>query len=74
MTHREAQWIKYQMALKRITQDNVAVSAGCSQPMVSQVIRGRKHSTNVCLALTQALGYPSFEKLIEDYENHGDIA
>ncbi|MDR2634188.1 MAG: hypothetical protein LBC51_11305, partial [Treponema sp.] len=44
MTHEEVQWIKYQMALNKITQSDIATIAGCSFPMVSQVIHGRKRS------------------------------
>jgi predicted transcriptional regulator len=65
MTHEEVQWIKYQMALNKITQSDIATIAGCSLPMVSQVIHGRKRSANVQSSLVKALGYDSFKKLIE---------
>jgi transcriptional regulator with XRE-family HTH domain len=64
LTHSEGQWIKYQMALKNLTQRDIAARAGCARPMVSEVIHGRKVSANVRAALVKALGYQSFEELI----------
>ena len=66
MTHREVQWVKFQLALKRISLRDIAASAGCSIPMVSQVIHGHKQSANVRMVLLQALEYPSFEDLLAD--------
>jgi predicted transcriptional regulator len=73
ITRKESFWIKYQMSLKGITQFAIARYAGCSQPMVSQVLHGRKRSANVQSALIRVLGYDSFKKLIED-ANCGGIA
>lgn len=73
MTHREIQWIKYQMALKRITQKDIATSAGCSQAMVSQYLYGRKQSIKVYNAIMATMGY-DFHKLLAGlagYEEHG---
>jgi transcriptional regulator with XRE-family HTH domain len=64
LTHREGQWIKYQMALNNLTQLDIAARAGCTGPMVSHVIHGRKVSANVCMTLVKALGYKSLEELI----------
>jgi transcriptional regulator with XRE-family HTH domain len=68
MTHRKVQWIKYQMTLKRITQENIATSAGCSQSMVSQVLYGRKRSAKVRKAIIAVLGCDPFEKLPANYK------
>jgi transcriptional regulator with XRE-family HTH domain len=68
MTHREIQWIKYQMALKRITQKDIATNAGCSQAMVSQYLYGRKRSVKVYKAIKATLGY-DFQKLLLDMKN-----
>ncbi|MDR3341814.1 MAG: helix-turn-helix transcriptional regulator [Treponema sp.] len=63
-THREGHWIKYQMALKDITQADIASRVGCTVSMVSRVIHGRKASAKVSMALVKALGYQSFEEMI----------
>jgi hypothetical protein len=65
MNHKETQWIKYQMALNKITRSDIARIAGCSLPMVSQVIHGVKRSANVQYAIVKSLGYTSFKKLLE---------
>jgi antitoxin component HigA of HigAB toxin-antitoxin module len=66
MTRQEVHWIKYQMALKGIKQIDIASNAGCTCPMVSQVLHGRKRSVNVQSAFIEILGYTSFNKLVED--------
>lgn len=70
ITHQETHWLKYQMALNGITQPDIASCAGCSRPMVSQVLHGRKQSKKVRNVIAQALGYNSFEKLLAS-EEHG---
>jgi transcriptional regulator with XRE-family HTH domain len=67
ITHHEGLWIKYQMAIKNLTQADIAAYAKCTPPMVSHVIHGRKVSANVCLALVKALGYKSLNELIAAY-------
>jgi transcriptional regulator with XRE-family HTH domain len=71
ITYKETHWLKYQMAIKGITQDDIASQAGCSQPMVSQVLYGRKRSVKVRNALAQAFGYTSLENLLIEYEKQG---
>lgn len=66
ITHKETHWLKYQMALKGITQVDIASYAGCTRPMVSQVLHGRKQSVKVRTALAQAFGYASFDTLLAD--------
>jgi predicted transcriptional regulator len=64
ITHHEREWIKYRLALKNLTQVDIAALAGCTSPMVSNVIAGRKVSANVSMALVKELGYKSFDELI----------
>ena len=71
ITHREGLWIKYQMALKNLTQADIAAYAKCTQSMVSHVIHGRKVSANVYLALAKALGYKSFGELKAAHDKGG---
>jgi transcriptional regulator with XRE-family HTH domain len=74
ITHREREWIKYRLALSNLTQVDIAARAGCTRPMVSNVIAGRKVSANVLAVLTRALGYESFEQLIADCSKQGGAA
>jgi transcriptional regulator with XRE-family HTH domain len=71
ITPRKGCWIKYQLNLRKITQEDVAQKAGVSQKMVSHFITGRKNSERVKKALAEVLGYDSFEKLIAT-GNKGD--
>lgn len=63
-------WIKYQLNLRKITQEDVAQKAGVSQKMVSHFITGRKNSEKVRRALAETLGYKSFEALIAASRGH----
>jgi transcriptional regulator with XRE-family HTH domain len=71
ITHSEKEWIKYRLALKGLTQTDIAIRAGCTRPMVSNVIAGRKVSANVSTALAKSLGYKSFDELIAAYDKGG---
>jgi transcriptional regulator with XRE-family HTH domain len=71
ITHHEREWIKYRLALKNLTQVDIAARAGCTPPMVSNVIGGRKNSANVIAVLIRALGYESFDQLIADCRKQG---
>lgn len=71
ITRKETCWIKYMIAVKGITLTDIARYAGCTPPMVSQVIYGRKRSAKVRKAIMTALGYDSFEKLLAGCEKHG---
>lgn len=71
ITHSESEWIKYRLALNNITQTDIAVCAGCTQSMVSQVIHGRKVSVNVTAALAKALEFKSFDELIAGASQEG---
>jgi transcriptional regulator with XRE-family HTH domain len=64
ITPKKGCWLKYQLNLRKITQEDVAQKAGVSQKMVSHFITGRKNSERVKKALAEVLGYESFEKLI----------
>ena len=68
ITHKETHRIKYQMALKGITQSAIARYARYSQPMVSQVLHGGKQSKNVQKVLAGSLGYESFDQLLNEIE------
>jgi predicted transcriptional regulator len=64
ITPKKGCWIKYQLNLRKITQETVAKRAGVTQKMVSHFITGRKNSDKVKKALADVLGYESFEALI----------
>jgi transcriptional regulator with XRE-family HTH domain len=70
ITPKKGCWLKYQLNLRKITQEDVAQKAGVSQKMVSHFITGRKNSERVKKALTEVLGYESFEKLIASSRGH----
>ncbi|MDR1250943.1 MAG: helix-turn-helix domain-containing protein [Treponema sp.] len=70
ITPRKGCWLKYQLNLRRITQEDVAQKAGVTQKMVSHFITGRKNSERVKKALAEVLGYESFEKLIAASRGH----
>jgi transcriptional regulator with XRE-family HTH domain len=72
ITPRKGCWLKYQLNLRRITQEDVAQKAGVTQKMVSHFITGRKNSERVKKALAEVLGYESFEKLIADSRGKGE--
>jgi transcriptional regulator with XRE-family HTH domain len=65
------EWIKYRMALKGLTQADIAARAGCLRPMIANVIAGRKVSANVTTALVRALGFKSFDELITTANREG---
>jgi transcriptional regulator with XRE-family HTH domain len=70
ITPRKGCWLKYQLNLRKITQEDVAQKAGVTQKMVSHFITGRKNSERVKKALAEVLGYESFEKLIAASRGH----
>jgi hypothetical protein len=67
---RKGCWINYQLRLAGITQAVVAEKADCNNRTVSDFLRGRKNSERVKKALTEVLGYESFEKLIAASRGH----
>jgi transcriptional regulator with XRE-family HTH domain len=72
---RKGCWIKYQLNLRNIKYKTVAEKAGVSEEMITQVIKGRKNSEKVKRALTEVLGYSSFEALIAASRGHdGSVA
>jgi transcriptional regulator with XRE-family HTH domain len=71
INHSEKEWIKYRMALKGLTQADIAARARCTRPMVTNVIAGRKTSANVTTALVRALGFRSFDELIAGANQEG---
>jgi transcriptional regulator with XRE-family HTH domain len=73
ITPRKGCWLKYQLNLRKITQEDVAQKAGVSQKMVSHFITGRKNSDRVKKALAEVLGYESFEKLIAAFRGKEGI-
>jgi predicted transcriptional regulator len=70
ITPRKGCWIKYQLNLRKITQEMIAEKAGVSQKMVSHFITGRKNSEKVKRALAETLGYSSFDSLIAASRGH----
>jgi transcriptional regulator with XRE-family HTH domain len=71
ITYSEKEWIKYRLALKGLTQADIAARARCSRPMVANVLAGRKASANVTTALVKALGFRSFDELIAGANREG---
>lgn len=63
-------WIKFKMALNGITQYDIAVQAGCSPQMVSQVLGGRKNSDRVKAAIIRILG----NECLETFSKKGGAA
>jgi len=64
ITPRTGCWIQYQLKLRNITLEPVARKANVTAGMVTHFLKGRKNSEKVKKALTEVLGYESFEKLI----------
>jgi transcriptional regulator with XRE-family HTH domain len=56
----EACWIKYQMDLRGITMDAVAIKAGCHPATVSRAINGKRDSKITREVLAEMLGFKSF--------------
>ncbi|MDR2418011.1 MAG: helix-turn-helix transcriptional regulator [Treponema sp.] len=71
ITRREKEWIKYRLALKGLTQTDIVDRTGCSRPIVTNVIAGRKVSVNVTTVLVKALGFGSFDELIAAANQEG---
>ena len=59
----ESCWLRYQLALKGITQEDVAAKSSRAFSMVSMVISGERRSKNVETALAEMLGYGSWDEL-----------
>jgi hypothetical protein len=57
-------WIKYQLDLRNIHYRTVAAKAGLSENMVSHFLTCRKNSPRLMKAVSETLGYKSFEKLV----------
>jgi len=70
ITPKKGCWIKYQLALRNLTNQTVANKAGLSTQMVTNFIKGRKNSARIRAALADVLGYPSFEALIAASRGH----
>jgi transcriptional regulator with XRE-family HTH domain len=71
ITHHKGCWIKYQLDLRKITQETVAARAGVTSRMVSHFICGRKNSEKVRKALAEVLNYPSFDALLSASRGQG---
>jgi transcriptional regulator with XRE-family HTH domain len=74
LSPREGHWIRYILALNGITQASVARRIGCSEAIISQVLREHKNSEKVKSALISTLGYTSFEDLITQINLKGGVA
>jgi transcriptional regulator with XRE-family HTH domain len=70
ITESQGCWIKFKMALKGITQYDIAIQADCSPQMVSQVLRGRKNSDRVKAAIIYILG----GECLESFSKRGGAA
>jgi hypothetical protein len=74
LTHTERCWIKYQLNLRNITYDTVALVAGISDKTVAGFINSCNNSRKTQSALCQLLGYPTFDALREAANGKGDAA
>lgn len=64
ITPRTGFWIQYQLKLRNFTLTAIAQKANVSIGMITHFLKGRKNSEKVKKALTENLGYETFEKLI----------
>ena len=64
MTPRTGCWVFYQLRLRNLTLATVAKKANVHFSMVTHFLKGRKNSDKVKVALSEVLGYASFENLI----------
>ena len=64
LTPRMGCWIKYQLNLRNLTITAVSQRANVSIAMLSQFLKGFKNSEKVKKALTEVLGYSSYDALI----------
>ena len=60
----QGKWITYQLRLRGITHIELAKRAGCSRPLVSNVLAGRASSSKVYTALCIILGYSALSELL----------
>ena len=63
---KESCWIRYRLDLGGIRLEEVAKKAHRSIPLVSKVINGERRSEKVEAALSELLGYPSWQNLWAD--------
>jgi len=64
ITPRTGCWVKYQIYLRNFTLNSVAQKANVSTGMITHFLKGRKNSEKVKKALTEILGYETFEQLV----------
>lgn len=77
ISKKTCRWISYQMKLRSITQNAVAVKAGKSRPLVARVLVGKASSVCVYEALADLLGYDTISDLLSaapDADDVGGIA
>jgi transcriptional regulator with XRE-family HTH domain len=74
ITREQGCWIKYQLHLNRISQEEIAENANTSSQMVSQFLKGRKTSESVQLAMLKLLGYESMTQLLAGCVQKGGAA
>ena len=74
ISKQERLWIQNQMLIKRVYHRQVAEKAGCSRSAVTCVMMGRNKSQRIQQAISELLGYESFEKLIAASHGKGGAA
>lgn len=74
ITPRIGCWVYYQLKLRNLTLEPIAQKANVTSGMVTHFLKGRKNSEKVKKALTEVLGYESFEKLIATSHSKGGAA
>ena len=61
----ESAWIRYRLDLAGVGLTGIAQSLGVSQPAVSYVISGRRHSARIEAEIARIIGYPSWNAMLK---------
>lgn len=64
LTHGQGCWVRFQLDLRGIKQQDAAERAGVAKATVSDFLIGRNNSEKVRGLLCSILGYPSFADLL----------
>ncbi len=60
----KGKWVTYQLRLHRLTHDDVARMAGCTRPVVTNVLAGRISSAKVYDVLCKIFGLSAISELL----------
>ncbi len=73
VTPAEGAWLRCQLILRNLTYKPIIIKSGCSQPMITHFLKGRKNSDKVKNALADVLGYESFDALLAASREKGAV-